>query len=255
MMSSTPDIGFCRVSITILNTAKHTLPVSDECGYVRGGGVARPEDKVCKTSPGTSRPENYVGLLNCMRESMCEITDNRLQMAILRDPRPMTVSAYFHQLRNTPRLVEDMTLDEYVIVMLPIICKWLCVRYFLFAEWLAADSMIVWYEDALSDPVGWHDMFFSGVGLMLPESVVEKAASAASDGGKNFGFPSKGRDAHPGGINAPDRTYQDEVNAATLSIVDDILRVWLPPVVLEKLGVSLSAIQARDAPVTLREVG
>lgn len=238
---SIPYACFFRVSITILNTRKHTLPVPDECGYVRRGGVAWPEDKVCKTSRGTSWPENYIDLSNCVRESTCEFTDNRLQMSILRDPRPMAVSAYFHQLRNDPGLVEGMTVDEYVVVMLPIMCKWLSVRLFLFGELLGANSMLFWYEDALANPVGWHDTFFAWVGLELPGSVVEKAASAASAGGNIFGFPAKGRDAHPGGKNVPDRTFRDELNAKTLSSIDDVLRVWLPPVVLDKLGVPLYA--------------
>jgi len=240
-MPSPPDDDSCRVSITVLNTGKHRLPVPDDCGYVRGGGVAWPGDEVCRTPhEDSSRPKNYVGLSNCVRESMCEVTDNRLQMAVLRDPRPMAVSAYFHQLLNAPRHVEGMTVDEFVIVMLPIICKWLSVRHFFFAELLAADSMIFWYEDALANPVRWHDMFFSLVGLKLPGSVVEKAASAASEGGNIFGFPSKGMDPHPGGKDAqPDRTFRDELNATTLSTADDVLRVWLPPLVLDKLGVTL----------------
>lgn len=160
-------------------------------------------------------------------------------MAILRDPRPMVVSAYFHQLENAPSYVQGVSVDEFVLLMLPILCKWLSVRYLLFADLLAAKSAIFWYDEALADPIGWHESFFSFVGLKLPQDIVRKAAKAASDGGKIFGlFPSKGMDKHQGGADADEgRTFRDEVNSTTLSSIDDVLRVWLPPVVLEKLDV------------------
>lgn len=179
----------------------------------------------------------------CVQDSDCAHVDNSFQMAILRDPRPMAVSSYFHQVINAPRRVQGLPVDEWVLLMLPIFCKWLSVRYFLFAELLAAKSGIFWYDETLADPTGFHHTFYSLIGLRLPTSVVAKAASVAASAGLErgtlLGFPVKGLDRHEGGEDArKDRTFRDEVNSTTLSSMDDILRVWLPPVVLGQLRVT-----------------
>lgn len=51
----------------------------------------------------------------------------------------------------------------------------------------------------------------------------------------------EGADEHKRGEAAEalrsNRTYRDEVSGESLRAADDILRVWLPPVLLEKLAV------------------
>lgn len=79
------------------------------------------EDAVCRPPDGTTRPENQMELWDCVKKSNCRDIDALLQMAILRDRRPMAVSAYFHQLLNAPRHVQGISLDEFVILMLPIL--------------------------------------------------------------------------------------------------------------------------------------
>lgn len=116
------------------------------------------------------------------------------------------------------------------------------MRYLLFGELLAAKSAVFWYDETLADPTGWHSMFFEFVGLEFPNIVVEKAASAAANaaisGGTLYGFPLKGMDKHTGGGDPQkSRTFRDEVSPTTLSRMDDVLRVWLPPVMLATLGV------------------
>lgn len=196
---------------------------------------------VCKPPDGVAPPKKQRELWKCMKKANCPVIDDRLQMAILRDPRPMAVSAYFHQvLHDSPR-VRGVSVDEFALSLLPVVCKWLSVRYFFFAELFKANSAIFWYDDALADPIEWHRMLFSLVGLRLPPFVGEKAArvnAGSVAGRRTFGFPVKGIDKHEGGRDASkDRTFRDEVNSTTISSMDNILRVWLPPIVLHKLGV------------------
>lgn len=103
-------------------------------------------------------------------------------------------------------------------------------------------SALFFYDEALSDPLGWHHQFFQWVGLQLPDSVVEAAADAAVR--HSFSFPTKGGlDKHPGSravelINAT-RSYQDDLAQETIDRMDDVVRTWLPPPLLEKFGLEM----------------
>lgn len=228
-----------RVIITILKGGKHTLPVGPDCKYSRRAGIAVEKETVCKSEVSRGRPSNQPELWNCVKSSNCRFVDDRLQMAVFRDPRPLAVSSYFHLLREHPLVVKDMSVDTYVVAMLPVFCQWVSVRYLVFAELLRDASIIFWYDEALEDPVFWHVGFFEFVGLRIPDEVLRRAASVATRGGSMFGFPSKGKDRHDGGAAvAPTRSFRDEINSTTLSNMDDILRTWLPTVMLEKVNVS-----------------
>ena len=83
-----------------------------------------------------------------------------------------------------------------------------------------------------------HWLGFQSVGLQLPLGVVKATAQAAvSD---NIAFAHKTVDSHPGEnsttVKGP-RRFEDEVSSETVDLADDILRTWLPPVLLERLGV------------------
>lgn len=174
-----------------------------------------------------------------MREADCEITDDWLQMVVFRDPRPAAVSAYYHlQLHNSAK--RDLgELEEFVARELPMLCEWMAVRYILFSGFLADKSMEFWYEDSMDNPLGWYYHWFYSVGLQLPANVVQAAADAAA--ANNLGFPQKHVDKHPGEEVRNDTTsarrFEDEVTPEVVEASNDVLRVWLPPVLLEKLGV------------------
>lgn len=87
----------------------------------------------------------------------------------------------------------------------------------------------------MADPLAWHYRWLASVGLQMPAEVVKGAASAAAR--HDFIFPSKGVDEHPGGNASERRSYRDEISAVTLAGFDDVLRTWLPPVLLARLGV------------------
>ena len=130
-------------------------------------------------------------------------------------------------------------LEVFVGQQLPILCQWLSIRYFLFSGFLPRLSVEVWYDDALTDSLAWHYRWFDAIGLQLPSRAVEALAEAAS--ANDLGFNNKYVDLHPGGaprIGKSLRKFEDEVAPEVLEIVDEVLRVWLPPVLLEKLGVT-----------------
>lgn len=194
------------------------------------------DDTVCRSEvTPSSQPE----LWNCVKSSNCQFVDDRLQMAVLRDPRPLAVSSYFHMLREYPLVVRDMSVDTYVVAMLPLFCQWVSIRYLVFAELLQDRSVIFWYDEALEDPVFWHVGFFDFVGIRIPDKVLRRAANVAMRGGSIFGFPAKGIDRHEGGAAAArTRSFRDELNSTTLASMDDVLRTWLPTMMLEKIDVS-----------------
>lgn len=184
-----------------------------------------------------------------MKDAECLINDDRLQLAAMRDPREATVSTYFerrsHQSAASQRGQEALksakSVDAFFNRSLPSMCMSTSVRYLLFTELLANTSEVFWYDDAVVDPVHWHDKFFSFVGINLPQAEVVTAARAASAGGSILGFPSKGLDQYPGGkrFKPVNWWYRDKLSVTSLSTMDDVLRVWLPPSVLEMLGVPL----------------
>lgn len=166
-----------------------------------------------------------------MYKAACNVTDDRLQMVVMRDPRPTVVSYYYHHIRfNTG--VRLGTVDEFVENMLPSICQWVAIRHILFDGLMADRAAFFWYERANTHPVEWHSRWYTFIGLKLPTSTVQVAATYAVMMTKNL-------NGHPGGVEATlDRTYRDEVDPALLEKIDEILRVWLPPALLAKLGMS-----------------
>lgn len=214
-----------------------------------GGGDYRGHKHECgerypAVFPNPIRKIAQADLWACVEEAGCHINVDSLQLAVMRDPRPVTVSSYF-QLRHQHSTWVDQdgevlqSVDEYFRGNLPIVCKWVSIRYLLFTELLANTSAVFWYDDAVADPVDWHDRYYSFVGINMPREVVNTAAREASRGGSILGFHSKGLDKHPGGIKpSVTRSYRDELSRDSLTDMDDVLRLWLPPVVLEILGLA-----------------
>lgn len=198
---------------------------------------ARQTDNVCTPLSGEA-PTNQAELWDCVREAKCRIADDRLQMVVMRDPRPVAVSAYFHLMRFHPSAVRYDSVDDYVLALLPTMTKWISVRYLLFVELSPPDTYsLSWYNDSLADPVRWHQGFLSSVGIRLPELEVMEQANAASKGGAMFGVHSKGVDQHADGSREREgRSFENELRATTVIEMDKVLRLWLPPALLEKLG-------------------
>lgn len=174
--------------------------------------------------------ENHYDLWKCMHRAACDITDDRLQMVVIRDPRPTVVSTYFHHIRfNSGGQLG--TIEEFVEKMLPTICQWVAIRHILFDGFMSDKVAFFWYDRANEQPLEWHQRWYNFVGLNLPSSVVENAADFAKQ--KTVVL-----NGHPGGAKATkSRDFRDEVDQALLLRLDDILRIWLPPVLLARLGV------------------
>lgn len=232
-----------RVLVTTSKANKHTLPVYASCAFSHGIGIGLPDGEaegVGRQPPCTfedgSPVNNQDDLWRCMHEAHCDITDDWIQMAVFRDPRPAIVSTFYHIKLHAQK--EIGTLEAFVARELPISCQWLAVRHILFAGTLADQSIEVWYNDAMNDPLGWHYHWFYSVGLQLPFHIVEATAQAAA--ADDLGFKHKPIDLHPGeelrgkqGL----RQFEDEVSTEILAIANDVLRTWLPPVLLERFGV------------------
>ncbi|CAM9100646.1 unnamed protein product [Scytosiphon promiscuus] len=232
--------GVERVTIRLSNSQKHGIPVGEECGYAHKHNFAPVGREVCRGHSG-SPLQDHSDVRSCVKESNCEYMDRyndeqQIAMAILRDPRAVAVSSYFHQMLYRPdRTAERFeSIESFVKAWLPTICQWFTVRYVLFTELLGpGKAEVFWYEDSQHDQVAWFHQFFAFVGLSVPDAVVRDTIETGSNGGGNgkvLGFPSKGIDPHEGGEAAKaDRTYRDEVDEATAAHMDDVLRVWLPP--------------------------
>lgn len=150
------------------------------------------------------------------------------------------MSSYYHR-KNGDVLGGEFTLEEYLPKILPGICMWTSIRYILFAG-LFDNSVIYWYDETVARPRDWHRAFLNSVGLHLPESVVEDAVVAALNG--EFSFTAKTMDRHSEQDNADvasDRSWKDDLDPTVILGLDAVLRVWLPPVLLAKLGVPLAA--------------
>lgn len=166
----------------------------------------------------------------------------------MRDPRPQAVSTFYHFKVHTNR--NPLTaigsglesIDDFVLNALPALCQWLSIRYELFTGPMAQRSTLFWYNDAISDAVTWHNEWLSSVGLNLTESVVEGMVQAAERG--DFDFDTPGRNDHLGIYEEGEgeekeahRSWKDYLNPEILEDVDDVLRQWLSPVILARLGV------------------
>ena len=232
-------LAFSRVHFSFSAVAKHRLPVDNRCVWAHRVGTADPHSAACKSPSG--RPvKTRAELWQCVEDNDCPIIDQRLQLAVIRDPRAVTVSAYFMHVRlqKAHGLTSAGYLDAYFMTFLKTVCMWMSVRYFLFTELLANQSLVLHYEDAVADPVEWHRRYLGFVGIRLPPEQVEEASRVASEGGSILGFHSKGLDEHPGAQSQGDsRSFRDELSNSSLSAMDDVLRTWLPDVLLEKYGV------------------
>lgn len=159
-------------------------------------------------------------------------SDTRLQFVQLRDPRPMTVSAYFHLAKYHPETLKDMTVDDYVRKNLPSTCQWVALRYTVFEGLLASNSSVFWYEDAIADPVGWHFQWMRLAGVQLPVTTLESMAQAAVGSSRSI-------NEHPGGHDAStERTWEDEVSVDVVQDANEVLLAFLPPVLLARWGVN-----------------
>lgn len=233
-----------RVSIELSDFDKHTLPVRRDCAYSHGRGIdfglihsSMIDNKnACEFGDGR-RLMSSNELWQCMHEAECGIVDDWLQMAVFRDPRPTVVSSYFHLKRLAK--MDLPSLEEFVAQKLPITCQWLAVRYNLFSGSLLHQSTEFWYGNALADPLRWHHRWFDMVGLQLPFSLVNDTANGAVN--YDFTFNRKHIDEHPGGEagqEAGARRFEHQVSTEVRNTADDVLRVWLPPVLLAQLGVA-----------------
>ena len=149
----------------------------------------------------------------------------------MRDPRPVTVSAYFHKQRYYPDTVRGTTIDEYLLENLASTCQWIALRHYLFEGVMATNSSVFWYEEATTDVVGWHLQWMKLAGLQLPMSVVDSIVEFA------IATSSVSINVHPGGEKASEeRTWVDEVEPHVVQTANEILRAHLPPVLLARWG-------------------
>lgn len=159
----------------------------------------------------------------------------------MRDPRPMTVSAYFHIKRHN-LMPKNKIVDKYFRHKLDIMCQWVSLRYFFFKHVLADQSELFWYGDHQVDPLDWHGRFLGLIGLNLPLDETIAMTRTASEGNVSsvLAYNVKGIDEHPDGRVDPSvSTFEDELGEESLQMMDEVLRRWLPPVVLSRLGVLL----------------
>lgn len=208
---------------------KHTLPVEPSCRYWHPNTIAAPNsDSIpCRAS-------GYTDLWQCIQEANCTINDNRLQFVVMRDPRPMAVSAYFHRILGG-NIKEGTVKETYIKALLPPICAWLAAREILFAGTLSTSSTIYWFEDTLAEPLAFHQRWLESIGLHLPAEVVRAAKDAALR--RDFEFFSKGIDEHPGGEEANSgRSWKDEISPDLVSGMNRIVALWLPPTLQAKLA-------------------
>ena len=235
--------AFCspplRVIIDLSTNEKHTLPVDSNCSYSHPKGIDTVgkggEKDACKFANGT-RVQNHSDLSQCMKKAGCPFTDDALQMAIFRDPRPIAVSAYYHLKTHGRRNLGN--LEAYVAEELPLTCQWMALRHILFDGLLSQQSEAFWYEDALANPLAWHYRWFDFVGVQLPAYEMNATATAAVN--NDFSFEYKHIDVHSDQVpqtKTKVRRFEDEVSPETLKVADAVLRKWLPPVLLAKLGV------------------
>lgn len=200
---------------------------------------ANRKTSACTFADGTSA-KNSEDLWRCMHEANCDITDDSLQMVIYRDPRPAVVSTFYH-VKMYARM-KIGSLEDFIADALPTLCEWLVVRHILFSGVLRHQSVEFWYDEAMADPLEWYYRWYDAVGLQLPYSVVHAAAEAAAI--DDLGFRHKRIEVHWGETARKDkgvRKFEDEVSPEILKAADDVLRVWLPPVLLEKLAIEPSS--------------
>ena len=197
----------------------------------------KPHDTVCTLAGGGRVPENRKALWSCIISTPCPIIDDSLQMVVMRDPRDVTVSSFYFWVRNHPdQLRRFESMDDFYLAFLPTLCKWLSVRFLLFEVILKEQSSVFWYDDAVSHPRVWYSQFYSFAGLNAPPTLLDETVHAHDEGGLDLGLKLQNLDSHPNGTAS--RSYKDEVSADVVDVIDDILRQWLPPAFLDRIGVS-----------------
>ena len=133
----------------------------------------------------------------------------------------------------------DDSVDAYFQNNLRYVCMWTSIRHLLFTKLLADQSQVFLWEDLKADPVDWHGRFLSFVGLKLPFDVIVAMSEYATSGGHVPGYPHAVVENHPGG-KAPQggkRTFRDELGPESLAMMDDVVRTWVPPVLLQRFGI------------------
>lgn len=154
-------------------------------------------------------------------------------MAIFRDPRQVAASAYTHLMAHKGNPFE--TMEAFAAEELPVICKWVAIRYILFSGWHDDQSEEFWYEDALADPSAWHYRWYNFVGVQLPENEVNLAAIAAVD--NDFDLDYKHADKHPSQEHANTTEVREfDVSPEMREFSDAVLRKWPPPMLLANIG-------------------
>ena len=180
-----------------------------------------------------------VDLWKCVQEAACITNTSRRQLVIMRDPRAATSSSYFF-LKAHGKMSHETSLDQYFQKNLEVISQWMSLRYFFFTQILADQSELFWYEDHQDDPFDWHVRYLAFIGLNLPVDETLAIARTASEGDLNdiLGYNEKGIDVHPGSPAKRSNysTFEDELGEESLQMMNDVVRRWLPPVVLRKLG-------------------
>ncbi|CAM9846256.1 unnamed protein product [Ectocarpus sp. 12 AP-2014] len=219
-----------RVDISFSCLDKHTLPVNEYCPWSHAYGIAGTRDG-CWSIAGQP-VENESDLWTCMQETPCDITDNRLQVVPMRDPRAVAVSTHFHRVWSSKKYVENHhSVDGAVLGMLPQLCHLTTLRHIMFEGLLSDRSEVFWYEEAVEDPFDWHYRWASFAGLILPAGWVDGMVTTVQEQRKF--------NPHPGGEkNTAERTWRDEVSPETRQEMDSVLRKWLPGVLLSRFGVS-----------------
>lgn len=127
-------------------------------------------------------------------------------------------------------------MDEGALKSLPSVAQWIALRHILFEGVMAHSSETFWYEDATEDPLDWHFRWSGLAGLRLPISWIENITALRLVGPWMDMTP--GVNLHPGGQEvSTSRTWRDEVSPGIIDDMDDILRTWLPGVLLARLGI------------------
>lgn len=138
----------------------------------------------------------------------------------------------------------DDSLDAYFQHSLKFVCMWTSIRYLLFTKLLAHQSVLLFYfEEMFVDQVDWYGRLLSFVGLKLPSQVIFDMAEYVNSGGKYKAYPNRGVNGHKGGepkqVEGAKRTFRDELGPESLAMMDDVLRTWIPPVLLQRFGVDI----------------
>lgn len=161
---------------------------------------------------------------------------------MFRDPRAVAESTYYfaEAYKEVDSEGNPVMLDDFVLEHLPVLSQWIALRFIVFGGYLADQSVMLWYEDATADPLRWHFKLLASLGLQLPKEVVQRAVDTALRG--EFNFNTKGIDEHAD--EDPDknedleaRSFENTLKDETQEKAKAILRLWLPPQVLVKLGV------------------